>query len=43
MKLMFVGYSKQHKACKMVDIATNKVAYNIDVIVDENAGIFSSF
>lgn len=35
MKLMFTGHNEQHKVYKMIGIATNKVAFSWDIIVDE--------
>jgi hypothetical protein len=38
---MFVGYSEQSKAYRLLDVSTNKIVINRDVVVDEKIPFFS--
>lgn len=40
MKMMVAGNIGQHKAYMLVDIASNKVVFNRDIIVDESTETF---
>jgi hypothetical protein len=39
---MFVGYNKQFKAYRFLDIATNMVTISGDVVVDETQELLST-
>jgi hypothetical protein len=38
---IFVGYSEQSKAYQLLDVSTNKIVINRDVVVDEKIPFFS--
>jgi hypothetical protein len=38
--MMLTGYSDTHKAYILVDVDTDKVSFNRDVVVDEEVGPF---
>jgi hypothetical protein len=41
-KLMITGYNDSHKAYRLVDVDTNQLSFNRDVIVDEEVGPFQT-
>lgn len=40
-KLMFIGYSENHKAYRLIDVDTTHLIFSGDVVVDETTGPFS--
>lgn len=37
---MFMGYSDNHKAYRLIDVDTNRLIFDRDVVFDEEVGIF---